>query len=210
MLIYCKISVQTKEINLLFSYYQFTTHSSLSGRPAKHWSGRECGESWDVWLALPRLPSGRRVAIPSSPHFQYLPTILYWRFDYGLYDTVDVKFLLAAERCHFVFQHAMVIDTRNSSILPRKGGLLKIHQVSCVTLNQRFLKMLYENNMIDVVHQVDGLCYGCVGTCWLHWGRCQFPERGLWDSAQQNTLLGLSEILNFIFQLFNKLSSKGT
>uniref|UniRef100_A0A673A8Z3 Sorting and assembly machinery component 50 homolog A n=1 Tax=Sphaeramia orbicularis TaxID=375764 RepID=A0A673A8Z3_9TELE len=26
--------------------------------------------------------------------------------------------------------HAMVIDTRNSSILPRQGGLLKIHQVS--------------------------------------------------------------------------------
>ncbi|MEQ2253933.1 Sorting and assembly machinery component 50 A, partial [Ilyodon furcidens] len=24
--------------------------------------------------------------------------------------------------------HAMVIDSRNSSILPRKGGLLKIHQ----------------------------------------------------------------------------------
>ena len=26
-------------------------------------------------------------------------------------------------------QHTMAIDTRNSSILPRKGGLFKVHQV---------------------------------------------------------------------------------
>lgn len=44
------------------------------------------------------------------------------------------------EQWHFVFQHAMVIDTRNSSILPKKGGLLKIHQVCSSRFNQSFLK----------------------------------------------------------------------
>ena len=33
-------------------------------------------------------------------------------------------------------QHTMAIDTRNSSILPRKGGLFKVHQVG--VLLQRF------------------------------------------------------------------------
>lgn len=28
------------------------------------------------------------------------------------------------------FQHAMVIDSRNSSILPRRGALLKVNQVA--------------------------------------------------------------------------------
>lgn len=31
--------------------------------------------------------------------------------------------------CANVFQHAMVIDSRNSSILPRRGALLKVNQV---------------------------------------------------------------------------------
>ena len=28
-----------------------------------------------------------------------------------------------------LFQHAMVIDSRNSSIMPRRGALLKVNQV---------------------------------------------------------------------------------
>lgn len=38
--------------------------------------------------------------------------------------------LLEVKVCsiHF-FQHAMVIDSRNSSILPRRGALLKVNQV---------------------------------------------------------------------------------
>lgn len=33
-----------------------------------------------------------------------------------------------------VLQHAMVIDSRNSSILPKRGALLKVNQVACLPL----------------------------------------------------------------------------
>ncbi|KAK0141891.1 Sorting and assembly machinery component 50 A [Merluccius polli] len=44
------------------------------------------------------------------------------------------------------FAHAMVIDTRNSSILPRKGGLLKVHQelAGYTGGDARFLKEDFE------------------------------------------------------------------
>lgn len=159
MLICCMRSVQTKVINWCLYYYQFITHSSLCGRPTKPWSGRECGESWAVWLALPRLPSGRRVAIPSNPHFRYLSPILHSMFIVGF--EIAVESVNSWQSCYsmlksgwisnkpvsssgcvndtiFVFQHSMVIDTRNSSILPKKGGLLKIHQVCCLVLSHGF------------------------------------------------------------------------
>uniref|UniRef100_A0A665X2R2 Sorting and assembly machinery component 50 homolog A n=1 Tax=Echeneis naucrates TaxID=173247 RepID=A0A665X2R2_ECHNA len=43
--------------------------------------------------------------------------------------------------------HAMVIDTRNSSILPKKGGLLKIHQV-CSPVSPGFFKSSMKKNLL--------------------------------------------------------------
>lgn len=65
--------VQTLYAECSFGVLLWIYHpSSLCWRPTRPWSGRECGGSWAVWLALPRLPSGRRAAIPSSPHSRYL------------------------------------------------------------------------------------------------------------------------------------------
>jgi len=45
---------------------------------------------------------------------------------------IDISYLIL--NMMFSSQHAMVIDTRNSTILPRKGALLKINQVCLLSL----------------------------------------------------------------------------
>uniref|UniRef100_A0A1A8FPD6 Sorting and assembly machinery component 50 homolog n=1 Tax=Nothobranchius korthausae TaxID=1143690 RepID=A0A1A8FPD6_9TELE len=61
--------------------------------------------------------------------------------------------------------HAMVVDTRNSSILPRKGGLLKIHQelAGYTGGDARFLKEDFE---IQLNKTLLGLCSFCITLGW--------------------------------------------
>lgn len=98
----------------------------------------------------------------------------------------------------FSWQHAMVIDTRNSSILPRKGALLKINQVwSCSSRFHTFSCFKTKYNFKTTYKTLllfNWSFYGLSGTGRLLWGRCLFLEGRLWDSTQQDTLLGLSKI----------------
>lgn len=82
-----------------------------------------CGKLWCLWVhhRRPLCPHGKAgtgevlwaCSAQPSAHSRLLPLEL-----------LEVKICPV-----HLFQHAMVIDSRNSSILPRRGALLKVNQV---------------------------------------------------------------------------------
>lgn len=66
----------------------------------------------------------------------------------------------------------MVIDTRNSPILPKKGALLKINQVFTLLFMNR---ELYTNFSLAL----NQLFLAAAGVGRLYRWRCQIPEGGL-------------------------------
>lgn len=109
-----------------------------------------------------------------------------------------LKFLVYVKLSLFVFtwvlsirllrsQHAMVIDTRNSPILPNKGALLKINQVC--TLHLHFTcslcTLLYISKELKKHFRLAlKQFFVGAGISRLYGWRCQIPEGGLWNSAQ--------------------------
>lgn len=142
-------------------HYSVLSGSSQSGGPTTQWSGRVCGESWAVWLApLPSL-SERRVATHLNPLSRYVGDFNALReFGYLCIHIESKEFrILCSDPINIPHsQHSMVIDTRNSPILPRKGALLKINQVCifypCPLGRQPFIKRKPEAFCIFYIYTV--------------------------------------------------------
>lgn len=107
----------------------------------------------------------------------------------------------------------MAIDTRNSTILPRRGALLRINQVSpssfylplnmcfnygwktqilsvqCCHVYLKLGGLHCESTTVEL-----GLC-PVLGTGWLHRRGCQLPKGGHWAAAEQTLPLWISECI---------------
>lgn len=82
----------------------------------------------------------------------------------------------------FRSQHAMVIDTRNSPILPNKGALLKINQVWTLHLHFTFslCTLLYISKELKKHFRLAlKQFFVSTGISRLYGWRCQIPEGGL-------------------------------
>lgn len=105
------------------------------GWPTTRWSGRACGGSWAVWLAARPSPCGRRAATLWNLLFRYRLNWKHSVFLCCLSEVVVVQvprnmFLWLLLTPTLFFQHTMSVDSRNSTIFPSRGALLRLSQVA--------------------------------------------------------------------------------